>query len=325
MRAAAGLLALLLAGCLGPDFVVRVEAEPPSPAPAPSPGPATPAPSLGPAAPSPSAPALAPPSGNVTVHFINVPLGDAVLVDTPGEDLLVDGGSRGSAAVLLAYLAGRNFSRVHVVSASNHDEDHMGGLLPVLERFNVTTVWDSNSTKDTQVYRDFIARARAVPGFLVVTRGDSFELATGVTVRVLNPVQPPEFSKENDNSVALRLEVGAVSLLLAGDCERPCEESMLEANLSLASTFLKAGHHGSRTSTAAAFLDAVAPRVAFLLAGETGFARYGHPHNETVAKLEARGVRHYTTRLNGSIVLETDGRCWRATPERGESLSGCAA
>ncbi len=112
-------------------------------------------------------------------------------------------------------------------------------------------------------------------------------------------------SIDNNNSIVLRLTQGKVSFLLTGDIEREAEERILGHRPDIRSQILKIAHHGSRYSTTDAFLDAVKPEVALISAGKDN--KFGHPHEETLARLKKRGVKVYRTDLNGNILVRSDG------------------
>lgn len=126
-------------------------------------------------------------------------------------------------------------------------------------------------------------------------------LTQTVNLTVLNPVQPLEFSTQNQNSVVMRLQVGESSFLLMGDAEVNTEASILQSGLEVDSDVLKVGHHGSNTATSEAFLNAVSPSIAIISAGIDN--QFGHPHQETLNKLSEQGVRVYGTYESGSITI----------------------
>ena len=195
-------------------------------------------------------------------------------------------------------------------------EDHIGGLIAVLTWYNISQiplVLDSGFQATTKTYRDYIASAeRRTVEYAV--RGDSFLLDDNVNVTVLSPAGPQEFNDANDNSIVLRLRVCNVTFLLTGDSEAPSEASILAAGFNLSSTVLKVGHHGSGTSTSQAYLDAVDPEVAVMSVGEGN--RYGHPHQETLDKLDAEGLAVYRTDLHGTVEITTDGVSYYVTTEK---------
>ncbi|MCW3989116.1 MAG: lamin tail domain-containing protein [Candidatus Bathyarchaeota archaeon] len=276
----------------------------------------TPTPTPEPTAPPIITPPTTPLTGIVTVHFIDVGQGDAIFVDTPGLDMLVDGGSRGEGDTVVGYLRSLNITRIDIIIATHPHADHIGGLITVLTEYNETyapKVVDSGLEAKTDTYDDYVSavgnrtREDAI-------RGEIIFLGAGVEVTILNPY-PDEFDDANDNSVVLWLQVYEVTFLLTGDSEESAESSILAAGYSVNSTVLKVGHHGSQTSTSPEYLDAVDPEIAVISVGEGN--RYDHPHQETLDKLTLESVAVYRTDLHGTVRVTTDGGDYTVLIEKG--------
>jgi len=237
---------------------------------------------------------------SITVHFIDVGQGDSIFIDTSGLDVLVDGGTRTAGATVVDYLDNLSITRIHLMVATHMDADHIGGLITVLNStIQVDEVLTNNQTGTSGTYNDFISLAKA-HSVQAAKRGDTFILTAAANLTVLNPVQPLEFTSQNENSVVMRIQIGESSFLLMGDAEADTEESILESGLEVKSDMLKVGHHGSRSSTTDAFLNAVSPSFAIVSAGEDN--SHGHPHQETLDKLFEHGIIVYGTYKSGSIV-----------------------
>jgi competence protein ComEC len=259
------------------------------------------------------------PRGVLRVSVLDVGQGDALLVDLPdGSALLVDGGGMvGSpldlgARVLQPVLRARRRTRVAAMVLSHPHPDHFGGLVSTLPKLAVAELWDSGQGEDQGAgasYAALLAAARA-RGVAVRRPADLCghpRTAGGATVEVLAPC--PGYAPDagaNDNSLVLRLSFGRRAALLVGDAERE-EEGFLVARhgARLRADLLKVGHHGSRTSSGAALLDAVRPAVAAVSAGVRN--RFGHPHPLTLGTLAAREIEVLRTDRGGAIVWETDG------------------
>ena len=269
-------------------------------------------------------PTMAPPTtplvGNVTVHFIDVGQGDAIFVDTPGLDMLVDGGSRGAGDIVVSYLRSLNVTRIDFVVATHPHADHIGGLITVLAEYNTTqipVVFDSGTEATTATYSDYISAVGQ--RITQIERGDRIQLGHGVEITILNPTSSHEFEDANDNSVVLWVQVYNVTFLLTGDSEAPAEASIIAAGYGRDSTILKVGHHGSRTSTSTEYLDAVGPKIAVISVGEGN--RYDHPHQETLDKLTQEGSALYRTDLHGTVRVTTDGSDYTVLIEKGSPPS----
>ena len=147
------------------------------------------------------------------------------------------------------------------------------------------------------------ARSARVPS-RTFDAGDECNVA-GVGIRVIHPPPGRRFPAPNDNSLALRLEFGRFSALLAGDMERSAETEVLAREPELRSTLLKAAHHGSRNATSDSMLDRVAPRWTVISAGRRN--PFGNPAPETLVRIIRHGSRPLLTMDMGAIFLETDG------------------
>jgi competence protein ComEC len=254
-------------------------------------------------------------SGHVTVYFWDIGQGDAILITAGDKNVLIDGGSASAGNTLLAYLWSVNVSHLDFVVATHPHEDHIGGLPAVMtSNITVNTVLYNSQTYTSQIYQQFLTLAQQ-HNLTVACRNQFYPLTATVNFTILSPTQPFELPSTdvNTNSVVLKLQVINGSFLFTGDATAEAEQNMLDAGLNVQSDVLKVGHHGSRTSTSQAFLDAVNPRYAVISAGLDN--SYGHPHDETIQKLEAKGVTYYVTFLSGTEIFLIDGTTWTIVPE----------
>ena len=254
------------------------------------------------------------PSQNLTIAFIDVGQGDSILVIFPNtKALLIDGGEHEGSGKLLASLREHGISHIDVVVATHPHADHIGGLVDVIKNVNVGQVLDSGQVHATQTFEDFLdsIETKQIP-LKSVREGDSINLDPAVKIDVLNP--PEELvdgtdneAKFNDNSVVLKLTFGEFSALLTGDIEETNEARLVSENATrLDADVLKAGHHGSRTSSSPSFLNAVTPEVVIISLGAGN--TYGHPHQEALDRILDAGTEHlFRTDLDGTITLTADG------------------
>jgi competence protein ComEC len=253
--------------------------------------------------------------GLLELHVLDVGQGDALALRTPrGRWVLMDGGRTwdgGDAGrrVVVPYVRRLGGDVAAFVLSHAHD-DHVGGAESIVRALHPNLWWEPAFVTSSRAYRQALAAVQQQHvDWHRVRPGDQW-LLDGVTIRVLAPDSAWTSAQENANetSVVLRISYGNVAFLLTGDAEEQEEEWLLTHvdHALLAADVLKAGHHGSRTSSTEPFLDVVAPRVAIASVGAGN--RYGHPSPETLRHLAQRGVPLLRTDLDHTVVVRTDGR-----------------
>jgi len=283
-------LVLILASCGAPS-------PPPSPpSPTPTPAPSTPPPT----------------EEELKVHFIDVGQGDSILIDLGETEILIDGGDKSPSVV--GYL--RNFvdGNLEVMVATHPHADHIGGLIDVLNAFQVEQIWHNGETSESKTYTDFMTAVNSEGAQVHIgKRGDRIA-AGALTFLVLNPRTLA--GTTNNNSIILSLSYDRIDFLFMGDAEREAEGAMLVASDIPVPDIdiLKVGHHGSRTASSPDFLALTTPEVAVYMAG-TGNS-YGHPHQETLDSLAKIGAKIYGTDVNGTIVINTDGETFTTKTQK---------
>ena len=252
----------------------------------------------------------------LVVHFIDVGQGDSILVVSPnGLTALIDGGSANTGVV--AYLRVQGVERIDLMIATHPHEDHIGGLIQVLEAMPVARVVTNGQVHTTATYEHFLdAILSSEAEYSEVQRGDSVALGE-MEFSVLSPGGSLG-DDLNENSVVLRLVYGQTTFLFMGDAGMDAEGRMLAAGVPLKADILKVGHHGSCSATSLSFLQAVQPEVGIYSAGINN--QYGHPCAETINALNQRGVLVLGTDVNGSIIVTATEDGYRITDTAGEDL-----
>lgn len=252
--------------------------------------------------------------GELAVAFLDVGQGDAIFIEAPnGNQILIDGGPGKSVLAALAKVMPAYDRTIDAILVSNPDQDHIGGLLEVLKNFEVGVVLEPGTKPETAIYQEF-EKAVANEGAkkILARRGMKVVMdeTDGIALLILFPDRDVAEVKTNDGSVVAKLTYGNTAVMLTGDAPEGIERYLvLLDGANLRSDFLKVGHHGSRTSSSAEFLAAVAPTAAVISVGKNN--SYGHPNQETLVRLQAAGAEVLRTDQNGTIIFSSDGQSFQ--------------
>lgn len=245
----------------------------------------------------------------LTVTFLDVGQGDAILIEAPnGNQLLYDAGGP-SGAVLRELGSTLPFwdRTIDVAVFSHPDLDHVGGFPEVFKRYAVDLVLEPGVGSDNGAYAAAEAAIREEGAAkLLARRGMRIELGGGAAADILYPDRDASAMETNAASIVMRIAYGDTALLLSGDLPSAIENYLAARDgPALRADILKLGHHGSRTSTSPYWLAAAAPATAVASAGRDN--RYGHPHREVEELLASRGIALLVTAREGTITFVSDG------------------
>jgi beta-lactamase superfamily II metal-dependent hydrolase len=262
-----------------------------------------------------------------------------------GKTVLIDAGDTTRGKAVVDALKRNNIQQLDYFIATHPHPDHIGGSAEVFKAVKVLNVIDnglgpsaqpsptpissklpskfpSKSVKPvakkppsiTKFYDDYKAAVSASGAHYETARpGTKYDLGGGALLTVLAPSEP-FFTREqmrtggnepNANSIVVRLDYGAFSMLLAGDAEEQTEHRLLTKDLNLEARVLKIGHHGSKYASTEDFLKRVKPEFAIVSCG--AWNRYGHPAQQVLDRLRAANVKLYRTDLHGEITISTRG------------------
>ena len=262
----------------------------------------------------------------LTITLLDVGQADAILIETPQkQSILIDTGTPQSGTrVVVPVLQRKGIHWLDTLVATHAHSDHIGGMALTLQQIRVRRLLDTEPSVDPErtqnegdalcfsQYRNLMADQK-VP-HVSAQAGSTMVLSPSISIHVLHPSAPflrDTESDDNENSVVMKLTYGRFSMLLTGDMGQAGEARLLErmGADALRSTILKVGHHGSRSASGPAFLDAVRPQAALISCGVNN--SFGHPHGATLRRLEERGIPIYRTDQLGAIIVRTDGtRTW---------------
>ena len=250
--------------------------------------------------------------GLLRVYFFDVGQGDAIFIETPnGNQLLIDGGPDNKVLQELARVMPFYDREIDMVVLSHPHADHATGLISVLERYDVKNVLQAKEDYYSPVvtaWRD-VVKMEGVNEIEAIA-GKIIELGNGVVLKTIYPRESLEkqtVKNPNNSSVVMMLDYKDTEILLVGDIEAKVEKELL--NDDIGADILKVGHHGSKTSTTASFLEKVSPQVAFIEVGSKN--KFGHPAFEVIRRLEKSGIKYYRTDLDGHMEIVSDGQSFK--------------
>jgi len=256
--------------------------------------------------------------GTLSISVLDVGQGDSILIRTPGgKTMLVDAGESDAGSRVVADLRSLGIVSLDAAVATHAHADHIGGYQTILSTFPVGVFYDSGYPATSATYERLLTTIdQKNIRYVTPTRGQTIDLDPAVRIDVFSP-DGSNKGEIHDNMLVLRLSYGTFSALLAGDMPDTLEREI--AGSLQPTTVLKVGHHGSATSTSAAFLNIVQPKVAIISVGAGN--SYGHPTAATLQRLANVGATVYRTDLSGTVTVTTDGATYSVATERGSTAA----
>jgi len=240
----------------------------------------------------------------IEISFLDVGEGDAIFININGlYQILIDGGPGKKILQELPQVLDFGDKTIDLVIATHPDQDHIEGLISVFKNYEVKYMAWSGLEKKTLVFEEWIKMAGNAKAVRTANNGDKIFFGN-TELAILSPESGKEFKDVNTGSIVARLKKGGISFLLTGDINKKQELELVSKQVE--SNVLKVAHHGSNGSSSQEFLNAVAPEIAVISAGENNF--YGHPHKEVLQKLEGLGIKIMRTDESGTIQILSDGK-----------------
>jgi competence protein ComEC len=252
---------------------------------------------------------------NLTAHFLDVGQDDSILLQFHGKNVLIDGGTEDAGPRVESYLRNHGVSSLDLLVATHPHEDHIGGLIAILNNIPVKQILDSgqvHTAPSFETYLNLIDQKNI--SYNTAQRGQTVNLDPKLKIEVLSPPATLFQDDLNQNSIVLKITYDKVSFLLMGDAGFEAENSLLSSGDNLKSDILKVGHHGSSSASSPAFLKAVKPVVSMIKVGAAN--DYGHPSGKTLSALQSTGSKVYRTDLDGNVVVTTDGQSYAVSTEK---------
>ena len=237
------------------------------------------------------------------VHFLDVGQGDSIFIELPnGKTMLVDAGENYHGQGIIDYVQTIGYHKLDYVVATHPHEDHIGSMSYIVRNFEIGSIYMPDVTANTATFESLLKAIKAKglrvkngrTGVHIIKDGE-------LTADIIAPDKPDE-SNLNNSSIVLLLTFGNVSYLLTGDAETK-ELNAIRADMH--ATVLKAGHHGSKTSTTQTLLKKISPSVTVISCGKNN--DYGHPHAEVLKMLKSVNSSVYRTDRDQTVIVATDG------------------
>lgn len=275
--------------------------------------------------------------GQLTISMLDIGQGDAVLIQTGAKNILIDtgddkyyeDGKKGKENTqLLTELHKLKIDHIDTLVMTHAHADHIGKADKVIAQYGVKELVYNGIPSTSKYFINALKAAKANGTQQVkVKAGDVLDFGNGVSFEIVSPTQSliDEDTADikakkkvdvNNESVVGRLTFGNFAMLFTGDAEGPVEKTMAASyGKKLKCQVLKAGHHGSKTSSTAEFLKLVQPESVVMSLGANN--QYGHPHEALLNRLQKQGIKNiYRTDANGTITIVSDGSSYSITTEK---------
>ena len=275
--------------------------------------------------------------GQLTISMLDIDQGDAVLIQTGVKNILIDtgddkyyeDGKKGKENTqLLTELQKLKIDHIDTLVMTHAHADHIGKADKVIAQYGVKELVYNGIPSTSKYFINALKAAKANGTQQVkVKAGDVLDFGNGVSFEIVSPsqslidedtaaIKAKKKVDVNNESVVGRLTFGNFAMLFTGDAEGPVEKDMVASyGKKLKCQVLKAGHHGSKTSSTAEFLKLVQPESVVMSLGVNN--QYGHPHEALLHRLQKQGIKNiYRTDANGTITIVSDGSSYSITTEK---------
>lgn len=240
---------------------------------------------------------------DMRLHFIDVGQGDSTFIELGnGQTMLIDAGNPENGYEIAGYIKGLEYTDINYVVATHPHSDHIGGMSTVLQSFAIGDMYMPGQAHTSQTFENLVDTI-AQEGITLhkAKAGVNVLDDDKIKIDILAPFND-EYSNLNNCSAVVRVKYGNTVALFTGDAEQQIESQILNSGID--ADILKVGHHGSGTASTSSFISVVTPKTAVISCGK--YNSYGHPHNETLARLDNAGADIYRTDEVGTVIVTAD-------------------
>ncbi len=251
----------------------------------------------------------------MTAHFIDVGQGDSTLFVSDGETMLVDCGESEYGETVMQYLTANSVTHLDYFVISHAHSDHMGSAADIIEKISIDNIiisQPSESAMGKKIYGELLDAINDCEAEIIMAEPDYTFTLGDAECTILAPFSVSE--EENNNSVIIYITAGKTSFLMTGDAEKAVEKELINAYPDLSVTVLKAGHHGSKSSSHKNFIEHIGARDAVISVGADN--DYGHPTEQVLTTFEENGIRVFRTDLNGTVKITCYKDSYKVSTEK---------
>ncbi len=261
---------------------------------------------------------LQPHQQNLRITFLDVGQGDGTVIQFPtGEVLIVDAGPKtneydAGEKIVAPFLRRNGISHIDAVITSHPHADHLGGVPYLLKTFSVQQTIDADQLAQSNLFYEY-SILNHKQKHLVKKAGSTFSIGNArlyfmhPSTQFIDTDSTNGYSDLNQSSLVFKLQYGNASFLFTGDAEIEAEEHLTKSYHDfLESDVLKAGHHGSSTSSSEYFVSVVKPQEVIISVAK--FNKFRHPSKRVIERFKTFGASVYRTDVEGAVIFESDGK-----------------
>ena len=239
-----------------------------------------------------------------SVHIIDVGQGDSIFIQTlEDKRILIDAGDEEAEHTVYSYLKRKGVKKIDVLIATHPDTDHIGSMDYIIDKFKISHFYMPDAKTDSEAFYNLLDSCRDKNLKIeYLTKGDVLKIDSSTTMEILSPSTITD--KNNLNSIVSLLNYKGYEFLFTGDAEKENESEILSSCNLPDIEFLKAGHHGSSSSSTNEFIEKLKPEAVAISCGYNN--DYGHPHRSVLDTFRENGSVVYRTDKNGSLVFYCD-------------------